>query len=55
LLVVQAVGSALDDPDLVVEALDEAEGDFVFRLAIGGVDGDSKPRLSGDRRGLTAG
>jgi hypothetical protein len=33
---VQAVGSALDDPDLIVEALDEAEGDFIFRLAIGG-------------------
>jgi hypothetical protein len=30
---VQPVGSALDDTDLVVEALDEAEGDLVFGVA----------------------
>ena len=35
-LVAQAVCAALDDADLVVEALDEAERDFVFRLAVGG-------------------
>jgi len=35
-LVPQAVSAALDDADFVVEAFDEAEGDFVFRLAIGG-------------------
>ena len=35
-LVAQAVGAPLDDADLVVEALNEAERDFVFRLAVGG-------------------
>jgi hypothetical protein len=35
-LVAQAVGAALEDADFVVEALYEAERDFVFRLAIGG-------------------
>ena len=33
-LVVQTVGSALDDADFVVEALDEAKCDFVFRFAV---------------------
>ena len=32
----QAVGSALDDADLVVQSLDEAEGDLVLGLAVGG-------------------
>ena len=35
-LVAQAVGAALDDADLVVEALDEAERDLVLRVAVGG-------------------
>src|SRR5665647_3423835 len=35
-LVAQTVGAALDDADLVVEALDEAERDLVFGLAVGG-------------------
>ena len=35
-LVAQAVCPALDDADLVVEALDEAERDLVFGLAVGG-------------------
>jgi hypothetical protein len=30
------VGAALKDADFVVEAFDEAEGDFVFRPAVGG-------------------
>src|SRR5664279_1552463 len=34
--VAQAVGAALKDADFVVEAFDEAEGDFVFRPAVGG-------------------
>ncbi len=32
----QAVGSALDDADLVVQAFDEAQGDFIFGFAVGG-------------------
>lgn len=36
LLVSKAVCSALDDPDLVVESLDEAERDFVLRATVGG-------------------
>jgi hypothetical protein len=28
------LGAALDDADLIVEALDEAERDLVFRLAV---------------------
>jgi len=32
--VVQAVGAALDHPDLVVEPLDEAERDFVLGSAV---------------------
>ena len=35
-LVTQSVGSALDHPYLVVKALDEAERDLVFGLAVGG-------------------
>jgi hypothetical protein len=35
-LISQPVGSALEDTDLIVEVLDEAESDFVFRLAVGG-------------------
>lgn len=35
-LVAQALCAVLDDADLVVEALDEAEREFVFRLAVGG-------------------
>jgi hypothetical protein len=35
-LISQPVRAALDDADLVVEALDEAERDFVFRLAVCG-------------------
>src|SRR5512136_2174486 len=34
--VAQSVGSALQDTDFVVEAFDKAEGDLVFRSAIGG-------------------
>ena len=34
-LVAQAVGASLDDPDLVIEPLDEAERDLVLRPAIG--------------------
>ena len=34
--VTQAVGAALKDANFVVEAFDEAEGDFVFRPAVGG-------------------
>src|SRR5215472_13030787 len=34
-LVAQAVSTALDHPDFVVEPLDEAERDFVLWLAIG--------------------
>src|SRR5271168_3908596 len=33
--VAQAVGAALDHPDLVIEPLDEAERDLVFRPAVG--------------------
>src|ERR1700736_4432667 len=33
--VAQAVGAALDQPDLVVEPLDEAERDLVLRPAVG--------------------
>src|SRR3954466_8135146 len=33
--VVQAVGAALDHPDLVVEPLDEAERDLVLKPAVG--------------------
>src|SRR5918992_3259061 len=36
LLVTQSVGAPLDDADLVVKSLDEAEGDLVLGLAIGG-------------------
>src|SRR5215204_239310 len=36
LLVAQAVGAPLDDPDLVVEPLDEAERDLVLGSAVGG-------------------
>ena len=36
LLVAQTVSAALDDADLVVQALDKAEGDFVLRLAVRG-------------------
>ena len=32
----QAVGSTLDDADLVVQAFDEAQGDLVFGFAVGG-------------------
>jgi hypothetical protein len=35
-LVAQAIGSALEDPDLVVEPLDETERDLVFRFGVGG-------------------
>ena len=35
-LVAQAVGTTLDDTDLVVQAFDEAERDFVLWLAVGG-------------------
>ena len=35
-LVAQAVGAALDHPDLVVEPLDEAERNFVVRPGVGG-------------------
>ena len=35
-LVVQSIGSTLEDADLVVEALDEAERDLVLWLAVGG-------------------
>src|SRR5437868_7520482 len=34
--VAQAVGAALDHPDLVVEPLDEAERDLVLKPAVGG-------------------
>jgi hypothetical protein len=34
--VAQAVGAALDHPDLVVEPLDEAERDLVLQLTVGG-------------------
>jgi hypothetical protein len=34
-LVAQAVGAALDDADLVVEPLDEAERDLVLQPAVG--------------------
>src|SRR5271157_5815875 len=34
--VAQAVGSALEDADFIVEAFDEAERDLVFRFAVGG-------------------
>src|SRR5262249_1926557 len=34
--VAQAVGAALDHPDLIVEPLDKAERDLVLRLAVGG-------------------
>ena len=36
LLVVQTVGSSLDDTDFVVQSLDEAERDFVARIEVGG-------------------
>lgn len=36
LLVSKAVCSALDDPNLVVKSLDEAERDFVLRATVGG-------------------
>src|SRR5690242_13913831 len=36
LFVAQAVGAALDHPDLIVEPLDKAERDLVLRLAVGG-------------------
>jgi hypothetical protein len=36
LLVLQPVGASLEDPDLVVEPLDEAERDLVLRFAVGG-------------------
>src|SRR3954454_16962413 len=32
--VAQSVGTALDDPDLVVQALDESEGNLVLGLAV---------------------
>src|ERR1019366_1298010 len=35
-LIAQTVGATLDDADLVVQAFDEAEGDFVLRLAVCG-------------------
>ena len=35
-VVAQAVGSALEDADFIVEAFDKAERDLVFRFAIGG-------------------
>lgn len=35
-LISQPVSSALEDTDLIVQAFDEAEGDFVLRLAVGG-------------------
>src|SRR3974377_77366 len=47
LFVAQAVGAALDDSDLVVEPLDEAERDFVFEPAVGG---DAVP-MTIDHRG----
>ena len=34
-LVAQAVGASLDDANLVVESFDEAQRDFVLRLAVG--------------------
>src|SRR5882724_6793565 len=34
-LVAQAVGAPLDNADLVVESLDEAESDLVFGVAVG--------------------
>jgi len=36
LFVAQSIRPTLDDADLVVESLDKAERDLVFRLAIGG-------------------
>ena len=36
MLIAQTIGAALKDPDLVVEALDEAEIDIVLRTPIGG-------------------
>jgi hypothetical protein len=32
----QAVGSALDDADFVVQAFDKAQGDLVLGFAVGG-------------------
>ena len=32
----QAVGAAVDDADLVVQALDETQGDLIFGFAVGG-------------------
>lgn len=32
----QAVGAALDDTDLVVQSIDNPEGDLVTRIAVGG-------------------
>src|ERR1700686_3836743 len=36
LFVAQPVGSSLEEANFVVEAFDEAEGDLVFRFAVGG-------------------
>src|SRR5438876_2457176 len=35
LLIAETVGASLDDANLVVEALDKAEGDFVVGMAVG--------------------
>ena len=47
LFVAQPVGATLEDADLVVQALDEAERHLVLRVAVGG---DAAP-VSGDHRG----
>src|SRR5882762_10516427 len=46
LLIAQAVGSALKDADLVVEAFDEAECDLVLWFAVGG---DASPVTANHR------
>jgi hypothetical protein len=35
-LVAQPIGTPLDDPDLVVQTLDEPEGDLVLGFTVGG-------------------